>query len=139
MAYVAQSDLVGLVPQDYLTAAQDDANDGETAAVWASLAEAVDQDINGRLAATFSTPLSTVPDAIKSAAKAIACFFLFKRRGAPDDQNPWTALAKFWQDKLDRIGSGQEPLSHDQTRASDPAVAITEDARTHSAAGSLMS
>ena len=139
MSYIAQADLVGLVPDDLIAGATDDTGEsGNAAAVWASVAESVDQDINGRLSARYSVPIASPPPTVLAAAKAIAACFLYKRRGYEDKVNPWAILAKHWQDKLDRIGSGQEPLTYDAADALSPVLTITEPARTHSAAGNLM-
>lgn len=139
MSYVAQTDLKGLVPDEYLVGATDDEQSGAVdATVFAAIATAVDEDINGRLAAAYATPLSPVPDLVKAAAKVLVAYLLYARRGVADERNPWAEQAKYWRGKLDSIGKGEQALTHDQDKANAPAVLISEPARTHSAGGNLM-
>jgi len=139
MAYIVKADLKGLIPEEFLNAALDD--DGAACAdagTWDAVADAVEDEINGRLAQTFAVPISPVPEVLKAAARAIAAYVLYQRRAVADEANPWSDQAKYWRDKLDSIGSGEEPLTYEAGRAKAPAVLIEEPARTHSAQGALL-
>lgn len=139
MAYISQADLKGMVPEEYLTEALDDDSSGVAdTGMWDLVATAVDEEIDGRLAGRFEVPISPVPDVIKAAAKVLAANLLYKRRGVSDEVNPWTGDAKYWKEKLDRIGNGKEPLKHDADAANAPAVLIEEDAKTYPSNGDLM-
>lgn len=139
MAYVTQDELKGRVPAEYLTGALDDDGSGEAdAARWANVSDDVDQEIDGRLGARYQVPLSPAPAAVSAAARCIAAFFLYARRGVNREANPWTEQADYWFAKLDKIGRGEEPLTYDKDSEKGP-VLISEESKTHSANGHLMS
>ena len=137
--YVTQAEMVGRVPDEYLKSATGDTDpDAGDSAIWQQVSDDVDQEINGRLASSYATPLTTIPDNIRAAAKTIAAYFLFKRRNVSDEKNPWTELFNYWTKQLDKIGAGTLPLTFDATHGKAPILVISEPARTHSASGSLM-
>jgi hypothetical protein len=139
MAYITQNELKGLIPDEYLSQAMDDESAGAaTDGVWASISAAVDEEIDGRLAASYATPIAPAPKSLKAAAKSIALCLIYKRRGIANDQNPWVTDAEYWRKKLDEIGQGKQPLQYDSAKAAEPAVLISEAAKTHSASGHLM-
>ena len=53
---------------------------------------------------------SFVPAKIRQAALEIIFYELYKRRLAPDEQNPGTAQAKFWRDFLVKVQEGEMAL-----------------------------
>lgn len=139
MAYIVQADLKGHVPDEWVESAMDDALDddeGDTG-VWDAISTAVDEDIDGRLAPRYGPAVSPVPASIKAAARAIASVMLWRRYGTADAKNPWAEAAKYWQDKLDAIGRGEQDLeSVTDAQATDGA--ILEDMRTYSENGTAM-
>ena len=140
MAYVLQTDLKGLIPDEYLTSAlDDDASGVADSGVWDSIVSSVASDIDARLAPGYRTPLAEpLPDLVKAAAKFLALYFAYKRRQIADDQNPWAAEAKSYRERLDRVGRGEEALTYNDQRASSQATLITEPAKTTAGDGSMM-
>jgi phage gp36-like protein len=138
MSYVEQSDLKGLIPEEYLTEGLDDDQSGVAdTGVWPSVQQAVADDIDGRIGGRFATPLDPVPAIVKAAAKAIALMFVYRRRGVADDQNPWAKDGKAWQDKLDLIGEGKAPLVPSE-EAADAGEVVNEAARSTESSGRML-
>lgn len=140
MAYVEQSDLVGMLDDEDLLKALDDDGDLEPdAAVWAGIVALVGDAIDGRIGGRYSVPLSgTLPAAIRLAARVFAAEALYARRGMTDAANPWKTQGDEMRARLERIGKGEEPLSVESEPAAEPVVALTEAAKTYSGAGSMM-
>ncbi len=140
MAYVEQTDLKGMIPDEYLDEAMDDTTPaGADSGVWTAVSAAVDDEINGRLAAAYSVPVAVpLPDVIKVAAKILALYLLYKRRGIAAEQNPWSKDAEHWQKRLDDIGQGKTPLTFSTPKSAEQATLIEEASKTHSAGGHLM-
>lgn len=139
MPYVTQAALAGQIPPDFLVEALDDDADGVVdSAAWDALAAAVDEEIDATLGQRYTVPFTgTVPDIVGHAAKILALEGLYQRRGAFGDANPWSARAEALRGTLRSIATGEEPLSPSLDRAKSSVSAITEPARTHSAAGHL--
>jgi phage gp36-like protein len=140
MAYIAQSDLKGLIPDEYLDEALDDASpSGADSALWDAVYAAVEDEIDGRLAASYSVPIpAPIPDVLKAAAKVLACHLLYQRRGIAAEQNPWSKDADYWRKRLDAIGKGEAPLTYQIAKPAEQATLIEEESKTHSAGGHLM-
>ena len=135
MPYVSRDDLIGMVPKQFLFEALDDDGGGAPDAdIWPQVDKDVTEDINGRLLLEQSpVPIPTI---LKAAAKQIAACFVLRRRQIPDENNPFATPAKRWQDRLDRVGRGEESLEAADT--SESGAVVTEDAKTYNPTGGLM-
>lgn len=114
--------------------------------VWAEIVLAVEGEIDGKLAQRFALPLAEpTPKLIVDAAFVLAAELLYQRRGYYDEQNPWTKRANTIRGTqgqqggqpglLDRIASGEVPLTIATPAARPPATAITEPSRLSSGYG----
>jgi len=138
MAYVVQSDLKGLIPDEYLREAMDDDSSGVAdTGVWDSIAAAVAREIDGRLKDKVAEMQAHAASTLSAAAQVLALYFAYKRRGVGNDANPWTADAKSWQDRLEAIGKGDEPV-REQSNAQPKSDVISEPSRTYPSNGDLM-
>jgi phage gp36-like protein len=130
MPYVTQSELETIIPPSTLVDMLDDdrdglADDGLLDNLIASAGNAVDAYLSG----LFSVPFATPPPAVREAALVFCCESLYARRGLGEgDKNPLGARARFWRDRLQKIGNGELPLSAATEKAFAARVAITEDA-----------
>ena len=106
MAYVTQDDMIGMVPEEELVRALDDDGDGVADNdVWLALSDQVSGDIDGRLSALYAVPFSvSVPALVTLAARILAAYLLYARRGIADDANPWKPQADAIRARLDRVG-----------------------------------
>ena len=140
MAYVEQSDLVGMLSEVDLVRALDDDGDGVAdSGVWVAVADQVQDAIDGALSGMYATPFSApLPATIAVAARVFAVESLYARRMAGDDLNPWKRQADAMRARLERIGTGKEPLAQNVDQAHDPVKIVTEPSKTHSANGNLM-
>lgn len=141
MAYVEQTDLEGLIPAEYLSEGLDDTGDenADTSAVWAQIAQSVQDEIDGRVGGRYAVPFSTpAPAAIKAAAKILALWMVYKRRGVSGDSNPWESQAQSWLKKLDGIGAGDIPLTPDTVSAKPQGSVIVEDSKSYRESQLLM-
>lgn len=137
MAYIEKTDLKGLICDDWLDGAMDD--DKNTLAdpgVWDSISSAVDDDINGRIAGVYAVPVLPVPPVIRAAARAIACWLVWKRYGTGDSKNPWNDSVKSWREKLDRIGKNEDSLTAPMPAAA--GAVISAPAKTHASHGGMI-
>lgn len=140
MPYVEQTDIEALIPAEFLLQALDDDQDGEAdPGVWDKLVVAVGDEIDGALGQKYTVPFATpYPSVVKAAAKVLALWSLYQRRGLAGDRNPWESEAKRQRDKLDRIGKGLDPLTPDNLGKKPGGVVITETAKTYDGNGNLM-
>ena len=128
MSYVNDSDLVGLIPPDFLTQALDDNGDGvaDDGLLDLIIAQA-SEEIDGYIGRRYPLPLLTpYPEVITSSAKALAAEALYKRRGIEDQKNPWSAKARSIRMLLQSIAQGTTPLSHTLNRQDPSASIVTE-------------
>lgn len=112
MPYIELSDLKGEIPTQHLVQALDDDGDGEIDA-WPEVQTASCEDVDALLEGRFPVPitLSPLPRIIKRAAVAIACDRVYRRRGTPDDENPWKSRADAMVKILKGITAGDLKLS----------------------------
>lgn len=137
MAYFLQSDMRGLVPEDWLSDGMDDAGTGAPDAfadVQASAVNAIDGALSGR----YVVPLVTTGNAglaaaLKEIGVCLAVEALFIRRAASIDEKSLVAkrIARAWK-RLDALAAGTDPLSVTVKHANDAAVIIGEDSRVAS-------
>ena len=141
MAYITESDMVGVVPDDIRVVALDDDNSGmESENVWDIIVTAVERRINGILGSRYATPFSEpLPDVVKDAAITFAANLLFLRRGIPRENNPWAKEAESMTKRLESIAKGAMDLTADPSVSADgDGAIISEPSRTHSANSDLM-
>lgn len=140
MSYVLQADIEADIPAAFLVQALDDDGDGEIdSGAWDKVAVAVGNDIDGALGQKFSVPIpAPFPAVVKAAARILALWHLYQRRGFHGDANPWEVEAKRTRDKLDKIGSGKEALTPDNLGKMPGGIVITEPAKTYDPGGNLM-
>jgi phage gp36-like protein len=140
MSYIAQSDIEGLIPAEFLVQALDDNGDGQPdAGVWDKVALIVQEAIDGAVGAVYRVPFAApLPSIIQACARALACDTLYKRRGIADALNPWAKPAADARAALKRLADGDDFLPG-LTRTSPAPVLISEPAKTTSASGRLMS
>lgn len=128
MAYLSLSDLDGHIPAQFLIQALDDDNDQVIdAAVWAKVLAAAEEEVDSFLEGRFTLPLVTVPKLIKQAALAFVCELLYRRRGTPDETNPWKKQADGLRKRLSQVQAGDFKLSaspDSDTAMPDPAASI---------------
>ena len=137
MAYVTKAEIEAVIPPQFLTEGLDDDSSGSAdSGLFDLLVEQAENDVNSVLGQRYSAPFSSpVPPIAKRAARLFVCEAIYHRRGLHGDQNPWEKQAEKIRTKLDRIARGDEPLEPDIQREKPSASIITEDAKTHSAAG----
>ena len=139
MSYVAQADLAGVIPADYLLSALDDNSDGVAdPGVWDAIAAAVDEAIDAFLAPCYTVPISSPPDVVTHAAKVLASEMVYRRRGVSSEANPWTKEADGVRERLAKIGAGEIPRTSDAAKAQSGGSAITEAARLTDESGRLL-
>jgi phage gp36-like protein len=110
MPYVELSDLEGQIPPEFLTQALDDNNDDYIDA-WEKVQESACEEVDALLEGRFSVPLAApVPRVVKRAAITFACELCYRRRGTPDDQNPWVKRADATRKMLAMITAGDLKL-----------------------------
>jgi phage gp36-like protein len=112
MPYIELSDIKSEIPTQHLVQALDDDGDGEIDA-WAEVQTAACEDVDALLEGRFAVPLtlSPLPRIIKRAAIAIACDRCYRRRGTPDQENPWKSRADAFVKMLKSITAGELKLS----------------------------
>src|SRR4051812_25432138 len=95
MNYVEQTDLVGLLPAATIVQALDDDGDGAAdVGIFASVADTVSRDIDGRLGQRYATPFPyPYPAVVTNAARVLAMEALYTRRGKTGDANPFAKQA----------------------------------------------
>lgn len=134
MAYVTQDDLAGYLPPDFLLEALDDDADGvEDAGLWALLVAAVEDEIDSILGQRYTVPFSSPPAVVTHSARLLALEALYQRRGVHGDANPWASRAQAQREKLDRIATGEEPLTPDTGRTKPSVSVVSESSRLQSA------
>lgn len=140
MAYILQSALKGKVPDDLLLQALDDDADGVADdGVWESIAEDVDQAINGRLEGRYAVPLAEpLPSVVLESATVFAAEAIYLRRGLSGDQNPWTKQADTFRKRLEDIGSGLQPLTNAIKAVKSGGAVIGEEARLYDESNRLL-
>lgn len=137
MPYVIQSDLEGMVPAEYLDQALNDTGEeGGEDSGWEKVYEAVQDDIDGRLSVSFAVPLADpVPPLVHQAAKILASWYCYARRGVTGDSNPWQEQATSWRKRLDTIGTTGKGLYEEEAVSGS---AVVSDSKLHDASGRLM-
>ena len=139
MAYVTQENVKTLVPAATLTQCLADTGD-DSDVVWGRIATAASQAVDGLLERAYHVPFpEPVPSVVSEGALVFACEILYQRRGVPPDANPFGKRAADMRTRLERIGSGKEPLQPgaNPSSASDSVAVVTEPSRLHPSGGML--
>jgi len=133
MSYFEQSDMTGLVPEDWLT---DGLTDGDTSA-FAAVHASVKADIDGAIGSRFPLPLNTGNAALAAQLKSIgvtlAVEALYTRRQIPIDEKStlFARISRAWK-VLDTLRDGTHPLVPSISRGNDSIAVIGEDSRVYS-------
>jgi len=140
VAYITRESVEAFVQQDMLANALDDAAAGSIDdALWAKVYAGVESDVHAYLEARFSTPFTgTIPATIVSACRLFAAEAIFARRGIGPDANPFTRRADEMRRRLEKIGSGELPLSVAAEAGRGGGDVIAETSRLADATGRLM-
>jgi hypothetical protein len=149
MPYIELADMQAALPPEITENLLDDHGVGlGDAAAWAKIVAAVSREIDGKLGMRFAVPLSPVPAVVHDAAFVLAAEALYHRRGYYGEANPWTARAQGIRGTqgqqggqpglLDRIATGEIPLTAAAEPARPAGGVISEPAKTHSSARRLL-
>jgi phage gp36-like protein len=147
--YVTLTKLKAALPAEITAQLLDDHGSGAPSpGVWDEVVAAVQAEIDGKLGMRYPVPLDPVPAVISHAAFVLAAEALYQRRNYHGDANPWTKRAEQIRGTqgqqggqpglLDRLASGEVPLTVQSRPARPAATAITETAKTTSGAGNLL-
>jgi phage gp36-like protein len=127
MAYISQPDLENVIPPPHFRAFLDDTRDGQAdAGLLERIMDAASNEVDAYIAPVHSVPLTSASATAKAAAVAFACEMLYTRRMISGDNNPWTARADSWREKLGRIGSGDLPLDVGVEASASFVAAVTD-------------
>jgi hypothetical protein len=107
---------------------------------WTAIATSVQDEIDGRIGQRYAVPFADpVPAVIANAAFVLAAELVYQRRGFFNDGNPWTARAQGIRGSagtpggqpglLDKIASGDEPLTPSTARAKPSGAAFIEQSK----------
>jgi phage gp36-like protein len=108
--YFTLSDLEALIPSAFLIQALDDDNDGVIDAFVVVQTQA-QGEVDAYLEPRFAVPLSgQIPRLVAKAAVTLAAELCYRRRGTPDDSNPWVTQGKAMRSILTKIGQGDLQL-----------------------------
>lgn len=135
MGYVALDDLRGRIPPQYLTEGLDDAASG-AAEAWEAVLDDAEHTVNAILGLRYTVPFTApYPPIVVDAARTFACDAVYRRRGVPDEQNPYAALAAESRRTLRAIAEGKLPLAPEISRARPSGTLVSEPAGTHDSRG----
>ena len=139
--YITRQELLGEISQSMLDEALKDTKNAKLSAddVWLELHNSVADDIHWRIEPRVKVPFfSEVPSSVKRSARIFALEAIFKRRKVSPKDNPYTAMANELRERLNKIGSGEMPLSPIlEETSNDQAIVISEPAKTTSSFGKL--
>lgn len=117
MSYATQSEIEALLPPKFLTEGLDDDNNGTSdTGLLTALLGVVDLEIDGLITPAVTLPLSApYPSRIRSSAIVLALDAVYRRRGMPDEANPWSDRASKAREELAKVGSGELGISSGST------------------------
>ena len=122
--YIALSDLIGMIPAQFLAEALDDAGTGSAnPEVWTRIAQDTQNEIDGILGKLYPVPFSIpLPAFIVSAAQLLAADRIYKRRGT--EKNPYAADAASIRKEMAQIGEGDSRLTAPGTKVEGPSASL---------------
>lgn len=140
--YFTRTEIAAKVPARIMLEALDDDGDGVIdEAVWDEVAASACNEVDAPLGQRYAVPFSAAPDypvLVVAAAILFCCEALYLRRGFGDAKtNPFITRADAMRQKLDDIAAGRSALTPTAIRPRPSVSAVTEPARTSSAAGNL--
>ena len=138
--YVTLAQMKAALPVELTEELLDDSGSGvPDAANWPAIAARVSDEIDGKIGQRYTLPLSPVPVVLTNAAFVLAAELIYQRKNYHGEANPWFTRAQGIRGTLgqpggqagllDRIASGEQPLTPEINRAKPAAVAITETSR----------
>ena len=138
--YITLKKMIAIVPQEYIAQAMDDDGEGGAdAGVWDEIAEAVADEVEGPLGLRYSVPFDVpFPKIVRQAARIFCAEILYLRRGISGEDNPWSVRATSMRRKLNKIGSGDDPLGPDYDKETPSGSIISEPSKTYSNQGRLI-
>lgn len=139
--YTTLAQVKAKLPHDFIIEALDDDKDGlMDEEVWTAVAEDAADQVDGRLGMRYTVPLdpAALPAVVNAASLLFVLETLYQRRGyGTEETNPFLVSARAARKELAAIGNGETPLTPQAEKPRQSVVAITEPARTSSAAGNL--
>jgi phage gp36-like protein len=108
--YFTLQDLEALIPSAFLVQALDDDNDGVMDAFEVVKTQA-QSEVDAYLEPRFSVPLAgRIPRLVNKAATTLAAELCYRRRGTPDESNPWAKAGAAMRKLLQDVGQGKLQL-----------------------------
>lgn len=136
MPYFTRQHMTGLVPDEWLVDATDDASDGQPSAL-AEVMDGAENAINAVLGARYSLPLNLADPALAAVVREIGVCFateaLFIRRNCPLPEKSLLAeRIKRASERLLALGNGTDPLSVNVKPGNPPGEIISAPSLTNS-------
>ncbi len=150
MAYVTSAQLRAALPPEMTAQLLDDHGTGEAdSSAWSEIQAAVQTEIDGKVGMRYPVPFTDpAPAVIRNAAFILAAELIYQRKGFFNDGNPWTKRAQDIRGTqgqqggqpglLDRIASGEVPLTASAPRARPAGAIIAEPAKTTPRSGHML-
>ncbi len=109
MAYTTQAKVQAVLPAAFVTQALDDDENGSAdSGLLDAIIGTVEDEINGLLTPAVTVPITgTVPYQVQTAALAMTCAALYRRRGIADEGNPWKDREDKARELMADIGAGK--------------------------------
>jgi phage gp36-like protein len=126
--YVTRAQITGKIPESILNDALDDDGDGvEDEGALDNVIALASAEVEGYLSGLFPVPFpEPAPPKVCSAAFAFTCETIYQRRNVPEDKNPFSKLALWWREHLQKVGNRELPFDSASEKAFTPGAAITE-------------
>jgi phage gp36-like protein len=134
MSYAVAEDLIGLIPDEWITAATSDAG---TRDAIAQVLQAAEDEVDSFLSRRYTLPLdltATLAGAVptlRHITRYLAAYIAYGRRGM-QEEFPWKDAMKPIRDDLKAIAAGTMPLFPALQPANTDSVIITAPNRAHS-------
>lgn len=110
-SYISSDDVTAAIPAKVqLQALDDDADGTADSGLLDDILDAASRWVDGLLRQTADLS-SPYPRLAVEAAKARACWLVFRRAGNKGDENPWQDEMERFQDLLEDVARGQTSLS----------------------------
>lgn len=137
MPYTTRQQIEAKLPPRFLLEALDDDGDGEEDEnLFDTLNEMASARVDGYLGQRYSVPFTApVPGVVTEAALAFLMETLYERRGMIGQANPYAQEAQAMRSRLEKIGTGAQPLRPDLKQSNPSVTVISEPSRTQSAHG----
>lgn len=136
MSYAVATDLVGLIPEEWLTEATDDTGDGTRDTI-ADVLQAAHDAVDNKLATRYPLPLDLsnttngMVGKLRHFTRYMAAYIAYGRRGM-QKECPWETELVEIRKELNAIAAGTLLLFPTLKQTNDDAEAITVTNRAHS-------